>query len=452
MKPRGLAFLCSLLAMASPLAGETIRPAPGELGAALARALPGDEIVLAPGQWQGPVTLDRPLTLRGEPGAVIDGRGQGHVIEVAAPDVTIRGLTVIRSGSDLERMDSGIFLSKTALRAVVEENRLEDNLHGIRIQGARDSVVRGNTIAGRQGRQADLGNGVSVWNAPGAVVEGNRISHGRDGIFANSSKRNAFRDNHIQGARFAVHYMYTNDSEVTGNVSVGNGMGYAIMFSNRLTVTGNLSENDRDYGFLFNSANSSTLSGNRVIARPAPASRWQQAGITEEGVPQEASTQTGATRLAPEKCVFIYNANRNRFRDNHFQGCAIGIHFTAGAEGNVLSGNSFIANRVQVKYVGTRYLEWSEDGVGNYWSDNAGFDLDGDGIADSPYRPNDMIDKVMWTAPQARLLLTSPAVQILRWAQDRFPAVLPGGVTDSAPLMFPRTSMERSGHDAHGPA
>ena len=71
---------------------------------------------------------------------------------------------------------------------------------------------------------------------------------------------------------------------------------------------------------------------------------------------------------------------------------------------------------------------------------DAAFDLDGDGIADGAYRPNDIIDRVMWTAPQARLLMTSPAVQVIRWAQSRFPATLPGGVVDSAPLMAPPES------------
>ena len=58
--------------------------------------------------------------------------------------------------------------------------------------------------------------------------------------------------------------------------------------------------------------------------------------------------------------MFIYNANKNRFRDNWFEGCEIGIHFTAGSEGNAIAGNAFIGNRNQVKYVGTRYLDWSE--------------------------------------------------------------------------------------------
>jgi nitrous oxidase accessory protein len=96
-----------------------------------------------------------------------------------------------------------------------------------------------------------------------------------------------------------------------------------------------------------------------------------------------------------------------------------------------------VKNRNQVKYVGTRYLDWSQGRRGNYWGDNPAFDLNGDGIADTAYRPNDLIDKVLWTAPQAKVLVNSPAVQVIRWAQAQFPALLPGGVVDSRPLMFP---------------
>jgi len=90
-----------------------------------------------------------------------------------------------------------------------------------------------------------------------------------------------------------------------------------------------------------------------------------------------------------------------------------------------------------VMYVGTRLLDWSVRGRGNYYSDNPAFDLNGDGIADTAYRPNNLMDQVIWRAPAAKLLLNSPAVQIVRWAQARFPAIHPGGVIDSAPLMKP---------------
>lgn len=425
---------------AAPSAAATWTPATdADLASALAAAQAGDEIILGEGRWSGPLVIDKPLVLRGEPGAVVDGQNEGSVIRVLADDVTIRDLTIVRSGEDRAEMNSGIFLDKTSNRALVENNRLEDNLHGVRIHGSDDSIVRGNTIVGRTGRQQDLGNGVTVWNAPGAVVEKNHVTLGRDGIFSNASKQNVFRDNHFEGVRFAIHYMYTNDSEVTGNVSVNNGMGYAIMFSQRLKIADNISENDRDYGFLFNSANRSVLTGNRVIGYPADPTRWRDLGLTRDPDVPEPEELAGSEFIAPTKCVFLYNANRNTFTGNHFEGCGTGIHFTAGSEGNEMSRNDFVDNRVQVKYVGTRSLEWSEDGIGNYWSDNSAFDLNGDGLADSVYRPNDMIDKVMWTAPQARMLMTSPAVQIIRFAQSRFPAVLPGGVTDSHPLMFPNS-------------
>ncbi len=48
-----------------------------------------------------------------------------------------------------------------------------------------------------------------------------------------------------------------------------------------------------------------------------------------------------------EKCVFIYNANKNLIRNNWFEGCDIGIHFTAGSERNVITGNAFVGNRTR---------------------------------------------------------------------------------------------------------
>ena len=214
-----------------------------------------------------------------------------------------------------------------------------------------------------------------------------------------------FARNRIHGVRFAIHYMYTNDSEVSDNISIGNHAGYVIMYSARLKIRNNVSDDDRDHGLLFNFANGSDISGNAV--------------------------------RGGEKCLFIYNANQNKFHGNWFEGCRLGIHFTAGSGGNAMSGNAFIGNQTQVMYVGTRFLNWSEKGRGNYWSDNPAFDLNGDGIADEAYRPNDIIDQIIWRYPAAKLLLNSPATQVVRWAQSQFPGLHPGGVIDKAPLMKP---------------
>ena len=398
-----------LLAAAGAACAAERLVAPGEALQPLIDAAPAGKVLrLAAGRHAGPVKVARPVSLVGDAGAVLAGPGRGSVVEVAAPDVRIEGLEITGSGSDLPAMDSAVLLRQSALRAQVRGNRLRGNLFGVYVHGARDARVVDNVIEGRsETRTSEAGDGISVWNAPGAQVIGNTVSGGRDGVLVRISRDNVFERNSFSGLRFAIHYMYTQDSRVVGNRSRDNHVGWAIMYSDRLEVRDNVSDDDRDHGLLLNTTNDSRVVGNVV-------------------------------RRSRDKCVFVYNANHNVLRDNWFEGCPIGIHFTAGSERNALSGNAFVANRLQVKYVGTRFVDWAHDGRGNYWSDNPAYDLNGDGIADRPYRPNDVMDQLLWTLPGAKALINSPAVQMVRWAQARFPALYPGGVIDSAPLMRPQ--------------
>lgn len=144
-------------------------------------------------------------------------------------------------------MDAGIYLEETAPRALIEHNNIFDNSVGVYLHGSAEAMVRENKIVGDATlRVNERGNGVTVWNAPGAQVVGNDISKGRDGIFSNTSTHNTYKNNRFSDLRFAVHYMYTNDSEVSGNISVGNNMGYVLMFSERLKVFDNIAVSSRD--------------------------------------------------------------------------------------------------------------------------------------------------------------------------------------------------------------
>ncbi|MEI2385265.1 nitrous oxide reductase family maturation protein NosD [Breoghania sp. JC706] len=404
----GLA-LAILLASALPAAAAERMVAAGAdaLVRAVKTAQAGDTLRLAPGTHVGPVVLDKPLTLEGESGAIIEGNGSGSVITIEADDVSVENLTITGSGLSNETLDSGVKLVKGVKRAVVRDNRLLNNLVGVDVHGAIGATVSGNLIEGRRDlRMNERGNGIYVWNAPDLLAEGNTIRYGRDGIFVNTSREDTLRGNRFEKLRFAIHYMYGNDGTVEGNVSIGNDIGYALMFSQGLTIRNNTSVRDRNHGLMLNYANDAVITGNTV-------------------------------REGGEKCLFMYNANKNVVHGNRFEGCPIGIHFTAGSADNRISGNAFIGNRTQVKYVGTRDVVWSENGRGNYWSDHSAFDTNGDGIAESAYRPNDMVDQILWTQPAAKLLTGSPAVQLLRWTQSQFPALLPGGVVDTAPLMHP---------------
>lgn len=384
-----------------------VKAEPGAVAQAIANATPGDVLILEAGIHTGPIVVDKSVTLTGVKGTIVDGQAIETTIKIMAEDVTIRGLKIINSGDNLPDKHSGIFVNKTAHRAIIEDNFLENNLISVYLWGAHDVMVRNNKIYGRQDlRVNERGNGVQLWESDGSQVIGNEIKYGRDGLFAMTTKNNVFRDNVIEDTRFAVHYMYADDSILEGNISRNNHLGFALMFSTSMKVIGNFSLGDRDHGIALNYANKSEFIGNQVIG-------------------------------VGDKCVFIYNSSKNQFRRNLFKDCGIGVHFTAGSERNVISENAFIANQTQVKYVGTRNLDWADAGRGNYWSDNPAFDLDGNGLADAVYRPNDMVDRVVWAYPMSKLLLNSPAIQVLRWAQSTFPAITPGGVYDSAPLMHP---------------
>ena len=408
LAPAALAVTCLGLGLGPALAKDWYVEAGGSaLIKVLEKAQAGDTLRLAPGTHTGPITIDKTISLKGEPEAKVLGSGTGSVITVTAEDVVISGLTLTGSGLSQKTLDAGVKLTKTAHRAVIKNNRILDNLTGVDVHGAKDARVSGNLIEGRRDmRMNERGNGIYVWNSPGLLAEFNTIRYGRDGIFVNTSHRDIFRNNRFEELRFAVHYMHGNHGEIIGNVSVGNDIGYALMFSDRLHVENNVSIGDRNHGLMLNFANMAKITGNYV-------------------------------KGGGEKCLFMYNANKNTVTDNSFEGCPIGVHFTAGSANNAFKGNAFIANKTQVKYVGSRQLDWSTDGRGNYWSDHPAFDMNGDGIADTAYRPNDMVDQVLWTQPSTKLLVGSPAVQLLRWTQSQFPALLPGGIVDNAPLMHP---------------
>lgn len=399
--------------------GKEIQVAPGNgvLQAAIDSSQAGDTLLLAAGTYSGSINIHRSITLLGNSenvfSSIINGEGSSHVITVSAPNVVIKGLNIQHSGDVLETEDSAIFITDKGDGTRVENNHLENNQIGVYLKGPESAIVSNNIIIGSQfHRMNDRGNGVYLWNTPGSIIKGNDIRYGRDGIFVNGSRNNIFTGNRMTDLRFAIHYMYAHDSEISNNISINNHVGFALMFSDRIVAKENISMGDRERGLFFNFANYSVIEGNRVT-----------------------SNVINGKKVGSDKCVFIYNANFNQISNNSFEECNIGIHFTAGSEKNEIYSNAFINNRTQVKYVGTRNIEWSKNGVGNYWSDNPAFDINDDGIADQPYKPNDLVDQIVWRHPLAKLLLNSPSVQILKWAQAEFPGLHPGGVNDSVPLM-----------------
>jgi nitrous oxidase accessory protein len=386
---------------------------------AVAAVPPGATVVVPAGVNRGHLKLDKPITLVGEPGAVLDGQGQGDVLRISAANVTVRGLTVRHSGADLTAMNAGIYVERKARDIVLEDNRIEDSLFGVYLDGAANVRVAHNVIRGMPRlRESDRGDGIHLWNDTGCTIEGNDVADARDGIYVYVSSGNTIARNVVHGVRYGVHYMYSQHNVLLGNISRGNLAGYALMSSHDLKVIGNSSEDEGSYGFLLNYISHSEIAGNRVRR------------ITGQ------SDDAGGTIDGTEgKGLFVYLSQFNSFHDNLVADSQIGIHMTAGSENNHLWANRFEDNRQQVKYVQNLAQEWSEQGRGNFWSDYLGWDLGDDGIGDIPFRPNDGVDVLLWKYPSARNLMTSPSVLLMRYVQRAFPVFTPPSVQDSHPLM-----------------
>jgi nitrous oxidase accessory protein len=391
------------------------------LARVVADAPAGAVVTVSRGVHHGGLKLTRPITLVGRPGAVIDGDGKGDVIRISSPNVIVRGLTLRGSGTSLTDENAGIFVEKKASGARIEDNDLSHVLFGIYLDGSTGTRVIGNRIRGMSElRVPDRGDGIHLWNDTGVVVQGNDVGGSRDGIYIYVSPHNRIVGNVIHDVRYGVHYMFSNHDLLENNRSYRNVAGFALMMSDHLRIIGNVAEHDEEYGLLLNYITYSELADNRVR---------NVRGDTGFGgflIPGGAG-----------KGLFVYDSEHDRFHGNLIEKCPIGVHVTAGSDDDEFYDNAFIGNRIQVKYVQNEPEEWSRHGVGNYWSDYRGWDFEGDGIGDVPYQPDSGVDVLLWKYPQASLLMSSPAILVLRLVQRAFPVFTPPGIVDSHPLMKP---------------
>lgn len=429
------ARLCALLSIFCMISVQaaTINVVPADnLQHLLNQAEPGDRFVLAAGIYHGNFIITESVELSGQEGVILDGGHQGHTIQVDAAGSYIHNLRIQNWGADLTTLDSGVFVSREAADTRIENNYLQGGGFGIWVDAAAGTQISSNRIEGDLAlRSSDRGNGIQLYNVTGASARNNEIWHTRDGIYIDTSNKNELVGNYLHNLRYGVHYMYSYHNRIVNNVTRNTRTGYALMQSKYLTVVGNRSENDSNYGILMNYITNSVIRNNRV------------SGVQNSRNPH-MQQQTDLAGLEG-KALFIYNSLFNEIRDNLFAESDIGIHLTAGSEDNVVSGNAFISNKEQVKYVATRTQDWSDAGVGNFWSDYLGWDMDSDGIGDVEYEPNDSVDQLLWKFPSAKLLLNSPAVETLRWVQRQFPVLKSPGVVDSHPLMVVPQAITDSG-------
>ncbi len=380
---------------------------------ALADAHDGDVIEVHGGVYSGPLVVEKSVTLEGVDWPVIDNGGRETVVTLAAPGIVFRGFEVRGSGVEPDRDHSGIIV--TAPNVIVQNNRLDDVLFGVFVSKADDVVLRGNDITGKaeydSGRKGD---GIRLWYSARVTVEGNHVHEARDVVLW-YAEAVILRENVIERGRYGVHLMYSNGAQIERNQLLDNSVGIYAMYSTDITLRANDLRGHRGpsgYALGFKDTDNVTVADN-ILAD-------NRAGLFLDGTP-----------FNPQGYA--------RFTGNLLAVNDVGVVLLPAVHGNQFMDNAFWENVQQVSVQGGAASpggqnEWR----GNYWSDYAGYDADGDGVGDVPYHAEHFFENLTDRAPILRALIYSPASQAVEFAASTFPIFKPQPkLVDSAPRIQP---------------
>ena len=394
-----------------PSAGDTtLIVAPGgplrTIAAAIARAPRGARISVRPGIYREPtIDVDRPVTIEGADGAILDGEGRRQIMTVTADSVTIRHLTFRDVGSS-DREDRAAIRIVEAAHCVVEDNRIDRAFFGIYLARVSDCRIAGNSIVGRPESEVQTGNGIHLWIADHVQIVRNHVSGHRDGIYFEFVHHSDIDDNvSEENGRYGLHFMFSDDCRYEGNTFRRNGAGVAVMYTRRVDMLRNRFEDNQgaaSYGLLLKEIGDARLEGNRFTRNTT------------------AVHADGTTRLA---------VTRNRFADNGWA-----LKLDANSQSGRITANDFLRNSFDVATNGR-----SADTIleGNYWDAYTGYDLAHDGFGDVPYRPVRLFSLLVAREEPALILLRSTFVALLDVAERMLPTLTPETLADGHPAMRP---------------
>jgi nitrous oxidase accessory protein len=341
--------------------------------------------------------------LIGDGDPVLDQGGERGIMLVTADDVTVRGF-VFRNVATSYVEDRAAIRVDQAHGCTIDHNRFEDTFFGIYLARSSDCRIASNVIRGHAVRETSAGNGIHLWTSRRITIEDNEISGQRDGIyFEFVHESNVLRNVSTGNVRYGLHFMYSDDCRYVGNQFRKNGSGVAVMYTKRVTMTGNRFEDNwgaASYGLLFKEISDATLEGNSFIHNTT------------------ALVADGANRIVAVNNDFINNGWAVRLDASTVDG---------RFERNDFIGNSFA--------LATDSREPSTTFTGNFWDEYRGYDLDRDGVGDVPYHPVSLFSVIVARQPAALILMRSVFTTLLDGAERVLPSLTPEVLVDRAPAM-----------------
>lgn len=367
-------------------------------------ASPNTIITVKAGRYyEHEIIINKPITIIGEEGAIVDGEEVGSTLRVQSDDVTIKGLTIENVGFSHTEEFAAIQVQKSK-RFTISDNSLSHVFFGILIQASKDGVINNNRIIGDSAAEFYAGNGVHAWKSEGLLISNNFIEKLRDGIYLEFVNNSKVFDNISQyNIRYGLHFMFSNDDDYERNVFSENGAGVAVMFSKKIGVKNNVFKNNwgtASFGLLLKEIYDADIEGNVF--------QENTVGIQVEG------------------------SSRIYYKRNNFKSNGWAVKISGGCFANEFTENNFLYNSFDLSYNAKMNDNIFEN---NYWSDYTGYDLDNDGIGDVSYRPVKLFSYIVNRTPETIIMLRSLFVDIINFSEKVSPVFTPNDLEDPTPKM-----------------
>jgi nitrous oxidase accessory protein len=364
------------------------------------KAPAGSVLKPPPGNYAGPVTINKPLTIDGGDQVSIDAGDRGTVMVLDASNSVIRGIRLTGSGDSHDTDDS--CLDVRGNHNTIENVAIDNCLFGLDLKQSNNNTIRGNSIRSKDRELGVRGDGLRLWYSNDNLIEKNQIIDSRD-MVAWYSHKNVFRDNIGKRSRYSIHFMFANDNVVEGNAFYDNAVGVYFMYTEGGVVKNNIishATGATGMGIGFKEASGTIIENNEII--------YCGVGIGSDLSP-----------FQPDSTIEI--------RGNRFAYNGTGILFNSETGGNNMVDNIFEGNLTQVAYGGHGDNNNSPKNVwiGNYWDDYQGFDRNADGIGDKTHELYAYADQIWMELPIARFFRSSPVMELLDFLERLAPFSTP---------------------------
>ncbi|MGC9443572.1 MAG: right-handed parallel beta-helix repeat-containing protein [Candidatus Methanospirareceae archaeon] len=371
--------------------------------AAIDAAKAGETIEVCSGTYYENVNVNKQVLLQGvDTGAgqpVVDAGGTGSAFTFSADYCVLDGFTAIHAS------DAGIRVYSN--NNLVSNNTISNNNHGISLESSCNNTLTNNTASNNY-------YGISLFSScNNNILTGNTVNSNTNyGIYLYSScSNNTLTYNTALNNYYGI-YLYSSCSNNTLTYNTASNNSYRGIFlgssSNNNSLMGNTADSNNDHGISIEASCNNTVTGNMANANyfhgihlatsSTNALTNNTASNNKIGIRLTYSSNnnalTGNTANANDKYgLYLDSSNSNTLtRNTANANNRSGMYVPSSSRDNYIYNNYF-DNPINAHDSGSNIWNSTQTPVtniiggpwlgGNYWSDYAGEDTNGDGFGDT---------------------------------------------------------------------